>query len=273
MFEEKAYEKFKEQILRDGPRLGPADQFHFQCHGGLGCFNHCCHDVNIFLTPYDVLRIKNRLGVSSEDFLDRYCLIPFSKAMRYPIILLKMKEDEELRCPFLDAPAGCSIYEDRPWSCRMYPLGRAAPPEGEAEELFHFLLQEDFCEGHRQAAEWTVAQWLENQNVGEYDAVGKVFQTFVQDKRLQEADLSPAQMDMIFMVFYDLDRFRRFVFDTKFLNMFEISPAAIDAMRSKDAALLRFGFDWLRFALWKDPTLRIREEIVRARLAQTGIQR
>ncbi|MBM3333883.1 YkgJ family cysteine cluster protein [Candidatus Sumerlaeota bacterium] len=274
MFDEKAYEKFKEQILRDGPRLGPTDRFRFQCHSGLECFNHCCHDVNIFLTPYDVIRIKSRLRISSEDFLDRYCVIPFSKAMKYPIIMLKMKDDEELSCPFLDAPKGCSIYEDRPWSCRMYPLGRAAPPESERDEPFHFLLREDFCEGHQQAAEWTVSQWLDDQCVGEYDAAGKGFQQIVQDKRLTEdSDFSPAQMDMIFMVFYDIDRFRRFVFDTKFLNMFQICQEAMDSIRESDTALMRFGFDWLRFALWKDPTLTIREEIVRARLAHTGIKR
>jgi hypothetical protein len=276
MLEQEAFERFKEQILRDGPRLGRDDPFCFECRRGLECFNHCCHDVNIFLTPYDVIRMKSRLRITSGEFLDRYVILPFSKNMSYPVVMLKMRNDERLRCPFLEEPNGCSIYEDRPWSCRMYPIGRAAPPQGAGNDgaPFHFLLCEDFCRGHEQPTQWTVSQWLENQAVGEYDAAGKFFQRFVQDERLVgNTEISPQQMDMIFMAFYDIDRFRRFVFGTKFLSMFQIGPQTLEFIRGNDVALMQFGFDWLRFALWKDPTLVIRDEVVKARLAHTGIKR
>jgi uncharacterized protein len=39
------------------------DQFKFSCHKGLACHNTCCRDVNIFLTPYDVLRMRRGTGV------------------------------------------------------------------------------------------------------------------------------------------------------------------------------------------------------------------
>ena len=51
-------DKFKEAILKEYPRLSPESKFRFSCHKGLSCFTQCCGDVNIFLTPYDVLRLK-----------------------------------------------------------------------------------------------------------------------------------------------------------------------------------------------------------------------
>ena len=48
--------------------LGPEDTFRFACHPDLKCFTQCCRGTTIFLTPYDVLRMKNALGISSESF-------------------------------------------------------------------------------------------------------------------------------------------------------------------------------------------------------------
>ncbi|HKJ01944.1 MAG TPA: hypothetical protein VJ997_05800, partial [Longimicrobiales bacterium] len=69
----------RDRILAEHPRLGPDDPFNFACHPGVSCFNCCCHDVNVFLTPYDVMRLKNRLGIKSGEFLDRYTLAPVQK--------------------------------------------------------------------------------------------------------------------------------------------------------------------------------------------------
>ena len=38
-------------------------------------------------------------------------------------------DNEKKSCLFLDLEnGGCQVYEDRPWACRMYPLGMAIPP-------------------------------------------------------------------------------------------------------------------------------------------------
>ena len=80
-------EQFKEEILKDYPRMTEESSFSFSCHPGVPCFNHCCHDVNIFLTPYDIVRLKNNLGLTSEQFLARYTISPFDKNLKYPVIL------------------------------------------------------------------------------------------------------------------------------------------------------------------------------------------
>ena len=118
-----ARRELEEKILKDSPRLGPDDRFEFACHPGVSCFNRCCGDVNIFLSPYDVLRIRKRLGMTSRDFLEKYALLPVQKDMKTPVVVLRMGDDEAKTCPFL-TDEGCGIYSDRPWPCRMYPVGR-----------------------------------------------------------------------------------------------------------------------------------------------------
>ncbi len=168
-------EQLKDKILADYPRLDPDDKFTFACHPGVSCFNRCCNDVNIFLSPYDVLRMKKCLGMSSSDFLEKYALLPVQKDMKTPVVVLRMNDDESKACPFL-TDEGCGIYSDRPWPCRMYPLGLAAQkdtPDGWRGDRFYFLLQEEVCRGFEEPKEWTAGEWIENQEMDEYD-VGRV---------------------------------------------------------------------------------------------------
>jgi hypothetical protein len=60
------------------------------------------------------------------------------------------------------------------------------------------------------------------------------------------------------MAAYDLDTFREFVFSTTFVKRFELEPELVEALRTDDHALLRFAFRWLRFALFGEPTVRLR---------------
>ena len=88
-------QNFKEKVMREYPRLSKDDTFKFACQPGISCYNECCGDVNIFLTPYDILRMKNALGIDSEEFLEKYTITPFDKHQNYPVILLKMQDDEK----------------------------------------------------------------------------------------------------------------------------------------------------------------------------------
>jgi hypothetical protein len=49
------------------------DGFRFACHPQVPCFNECCRKLTLVLTPYDVLRLKNRLEISAGEFVDQYC--------------------------------------------------------------------------------------------------------------------------------------------------------------------------------------------------------
>ncbi len=264
-------EQLQEKILADYPRLGPKDKFKFSCHPGISCFNNCCGDVNIFLSPYDVLRMKTRLGMTSTDFLEKYALLPVQKDMKTPVVVLRMNDDEHKSCPFL-TDAGCGIYTDRPWPCRMYPVGLAAQkdtPDGWRGDRFYFLLQEAGCTGFGEAKEWTVEEWIENQGVEEYDVWGEQYKELALHKFFETGGtLPPERMEMLFTACYDLDKFREFVFDSTLLDRFEVDEDFLDEMRNSDEALLRFAFLWLRFSLFGEKTVRIKEDAIEAMRGQ-----
>ena len=132
-----------EQITK-GPiqplRLGPDSRFQFRCHKDVKCFTQCCRGINIILTPYDIIGLKNRLGLSSGDFLAVYTELQMLEKTDVPVVTLKLLDEEgapadRRACPFV-RPEGCIVYEDRPTSCRYYPLGVASlaykdDPEGD----------------------------------------------------------------------------------------------------------------------------------------------
>lgn len=60
------------------------------------------------------------------------------------------------------------------------------------------------------------------------------------------------------MASYNLDRFREFIFKSKFLKLFEVEKRLRDALLSDDVALMNFSFDWLRFSLFGERLVHMR---------------
>jgi uncharacterized protein len=248
--------------VRDRRQLGADDTFAFSCHPGLGCFTRCCGNVNIFLTPVDLLRLARRLRLSTGDFIDQHTLTPITKDLHLPVKMLRMGDDPDRRCPFV-GEKGCTVYEDRPWACRMYPVGMALPPAraGVEPAPVHFLNEDSFCEGRQGAATWTVVRWRADQNLFARDKLEEGFRGLVSHPWfIGGRQLGPRRMDMFHTACYDLDAFRRFVFETSFLQKFVLEDALVARLRTDDDALLEFGFRWLRFALFGEPTVTRRSD-------------
>ena len=151
-------------------RLSLEETFTFACGPDLPCFTECCGKLELLITPYDVLRLRKRLGISSAEFLDTYSVIRWATGHGFPEIMMKMDLENNKRCPFVTT-RGCSVYEDRPGACRIYPLGRASTKhamDGTARE-FYFPVREDHCKGFEQKRQWTVRGWLADQGMEDYN--------------------------------------------------------------------------------------------------------
>ncbi len=251
-----------ESVAMPWDRLSLDDRFRFRCGRDLDCFTQCCRDVTIVLTPYDILRLKHSLKIGSEEFLEKYTLSPHFSNQTFPIVILKMNEETK-QCPFVCAK-GCAVYSDRPWSCRMYPLGSAEPKNPSPEhKAFHFVVLEELCHGHSEGPGWSVRDWISNQGVEEFEVMGASFKYLtLHDYWDKGPELTPAQAEMFYMACYDLDRFRRFVFETRFLELLDVDEARIEAIRAHDEELLEFAIEWLRFALFREPTMKVRRDTV-----------
>ena len=198
--------------------------FRFACHNALPCFTRCCADLELVLTPYDIIRLKNRLHLFSGAFLDRHTTVSADRISGLPVVKLKMQDDETRRCPFVN-PTGCVIYADRPGACRLYPLGRAASKLSKSRSgEYYFTVKEAHCLGWKEEKEWTIQAWLTDQGLDEYNTMNDSFMDIVTGrppKTLRK--LSNAQIKMVYMACYDLDAFRRFVFESSFLERFDIA--------------------------------------------------
>ncbi len=232
--------------------------FRFRCHPGIGCFNRCCRNLNLFLHPYDVLRLRKALNIPSDAFLERYVDVVLREGEYFPDVLLKMAEDREKSCVFLSS-SGCSVYAHRPHTCRLYPLEQGVSFDGAAPKgrLVHFFRPFDFCQGPSEGTSWTPESWFEDQGALPYNAVTLPWSELRRLFRRNPwgtSGLSGPKGKMAFMATYNLDRFRDFVFNSSFLKRYFIEPALGDQIRNEDTPLLKFGFEWVKFIVWQIPS-------------------
>jgi Fe-S-cluster containining protein len=238
-------------------------KFKFRCHKGVKCFTKCCSNINILLTPYDILRMKNRLGMSSEEFLEKYTHMEIDKKTSHPFAILKMMKDEEKKCPFV-TPEGCTIYTDRPANCRYYPVGQASlrrgSEEGPVHEEFYFFIREPHCFGYQEDVEWTIQSWREDQEVSLYDDMNREWMDVQLRKNPIGEPLDTNKQAQIYTASYDLDRFRRYVFESRFLDVFDIDKDEIEKIRTDEVALMKLGFKYIKYILMLEETLKVKEK-------------
>jgi Fe-S-cluster containining protein len=238
----------------DPVQLGKKSKFKFRCHKGIQCFTKCCHEIKITLTPYDIIRLKRRLGLTSEEFLAIYTEPHLLEKTDLPVITLKLLDDESQACPFVRED-GCIVYEDRPTTCRYYPLGVASlsHKEGAEEEGFYFFVNEPHCSGFEEEKSWTVEAWRKDQGLDIHDEINKKWTDLLVRKRSfpSSIKLTEQAKNMFFMVSYNIDKFRRFVFESTFLERFDVDDETLAKIREDDEALLDFGVTWLKDILFK----------------------
>lgn len=240
------------------PRIGWGETFRFRCHNGLSCWTLCCKNPSLFLTPYDTLRLKKKLGVASAEFLEKYTETLLDPQLGLPVTRLLMNKDGA--CPFVSS-AGCSVYADRPTSCRIYPLGQAASSgvEGKPGERIFFKVEEDYCKGWGEAPAWKLEEWVLDQGAAEYNVHNEVLVKLTFHHALGEPGaIDERKLGMIHMALYDLDTFRRFVFDTSFLEKFVVDGETVKKIRDDDEELLRFAVRWLEFSVLGSPTMELK---------------
>ena len=244
-------------------RLGPDNRFKFKCHKAVECFTECCRGINIVLTPYDIIHLKKRLQLSSEEFLAIYTEPQLLEKTDLAVVTLKLLDDERNSCPFV-RDDGCMIYEDRPSSCRYYPLGVASLSfrEGADESGFYFFVNEPHCMGFKEDQVWTVQEWREDQGVNDRDEINASWTDLVVRKRSfpPNMKLTEQTKNMFFMASYNIDKFREFVFKSSFLKIYSVDAQTLKEIREDDIALLKFGMKWLKWLLFKQGDFTVNPE-------------
>lgn len=258
-------------------KLSLDSPLQFACHPGVSCFTACCHNIQIVLTPYDIMILRKRLGLPAHEFITQYTEPTFLEKTDMPGVQIKLSEEENA-CPFV-TPEGCTVYEDRPTACRYYPVGMADFHEGgkenTKEEKFFFLVKEPHCKGFEESKEWTVREWREDQGVEIRDKMNEKWLRLVMRRKSfgHQATLSEAAQRMFFMASTDLDHFRRFVFESSFLETYDIDEETVKKIREDDEALMFFSFKFLANTLFGAQGMNVRKSKIAEKTQEIQQQR
>ena len=245
-----------------GRRLEKNDTFNFRCYPEIACFNRCCRNLNLFLYPYDIVRLKKKLNVTSDIFLEKYVDIVLRPSNFFPEVLLSMADNPEKTCPFLK-PSGCSVYPDRPDACRTFPVEQGVLYDARQDkpETIHFFRPPDFCLGQHENTVWTPRTWSDDQDAAVYHEMtarwSELKGLFQTDPWGSEGADGP-RAKMAFMATYNMDQFREFLFKSTFLKRYKVKPKVLNRIHSSDTELMKFGFQWVKFYVWGIPSKDLR---------------
>ena len=102
---------------------------------------------------------------------------------------------------------------------------------------------------------------MSGQDVGEYNEKSASYMQFTLHPHLQQKKpLDEGKIQMFLTACYDLDAFRDMIFESTFLDRFELSEEVIEQLKTDDEALLEFAVTkWLRFALFREDTMIVKD--------------
>ena len=249
-------------------RLELDDTFEFSCHKGIACFNKCCQSIDITLTPYDVLRLKNHLGLKSFEFLHQYT-VPFEMD-GHGMPGLKLKTRDETTAFQFVTDEGFSVYGDRPTACRYYALGMMSmrAKDSPNDEDHYFVVREDHCLGHLEPRQQTIRTYRTEQGVDMYDEMNRDWRQIILKKRSCGPTIgkpSDRSFQLFFMCSYDLDSFREFLNSPSFGTVYDVSQNLMDALMADEVELMKFGFRFLKQALFGENTIPVRPDALEKR--------
>ena len=255
------------------PEMFDGDKvIQFSCHKGIACFNACCKNIDISLTPYDILRLKQRLGITSTEFLELFTL-PY-EIEKDGIAGVKLRPVEGgTACQFM-TEEGCSVYEDRPTACRYYPVALLSMRRQDeyVDRNAYALVKEEHCLGHLEPRSISVDDYRKEQGLTDYDELARGWRQLILKKKSSGPSIgkpSKRSLQLFFMSCYDIDRFRDFVTSASFNLLYDIAEDERAKWQTDDVALMQFAFRFLRQVLFgEEEGIKMREAAAEARRRQ-----
>lgn len=239
-------------------------KFNFSCHKGIDCFNACCSNIDITLTPYDIIRLKNRVGMNSAQFLREYT-VPYEME-KDGIAGAKLKPVEGgTQCRFM-TDEGCAIYEDRPTACRYYPVALVSMRKQDeyTDENHYALVEEEHCHGHQQDRYLSIDEYRDEQGLEEYDTHARGWRQLILKKKSGGpaiGTLPKKSRQFFFMTCYNIDEFRLFVNSDGFKASFDLDDDTFERINNDEVELLEFGYRLLRQVLFGERTIPVKDEV------------
>jgi len=243
----------------------------FRCHKEIACFNACCKNIDITLTPYDVLRLKKRLGKTSGEFLLEYT-VPFEMGPGDIAGIKMLPKSGTSQCQFM-TDEGCSVYEDRPAACRYYPVALVSMRKQHEyiDRDAYAVVQESHCLGHNEQRTLTIDEYRKEQGLIEYDELSRGWRQLILKKKSSGPSVgtpTKRSLQMFFMASYDIDRFKEFVTSDGFNEVYDIPEDEMQKISNDDVELMQFGYRLIRQVMFDEPSIATKADALDKRLAR-----
>jgi len=130
----------------------------------------------------------------------------------------------------------------------------------EGVDEFYFLVEEEHCKGFEEDAEWTVETWKRDQGADYYDDMNREWKSMLlRRSSVGKPDVDEKTANLFYMVMYDLDQFRRFIFTSRFFTVFNVDEDTQQRIYEDDLELLKFGYNYLKMVLKIEDTVQLKE--------------
>ena len=130
------------------------------------------------------------------------------------------------------------------------------------DQPVYFFRPPDFCLGRHENEEWTIPGWIEDQDAAQYHKMtiqwSKIKRLFQTDPWGYEGPEGP-RAKMAFMATYNIDKFREFLFQSSFFKRYQVKSTLRKKIKADDAALMKFGFEWVKVFIWGIKSKSIKE--------------
>ncbi|MBU0960614.1 MAG: YkgJ family cysteine cluster protein, partial [Proteobacteria bacterium] len=238
------------QLPKHVTRIQDDEYFSFSCHPGVDCFTDCCRELELSLTPYDILRLKQETGLHSETFLDRYVIMEQEADEAFPRFYLTMVDDGQASCVFV-SNKGCTVYAGRPGACRTYPMGRAAKRQGDQSiQEFFVLLKETHCHGFLEKESQTAKKYSMDQGLKRYNKMNDRVTSVLQHEKIRRGmRLTSEETAFFVLALYNIDSFREQLEAGGLPNQEQYLPQREAC--TDDEQLLLFAVTWLSRVLFQ----------------------
>jgi Fe-S-cluster containining protein len=172
-----------------------------------------------------------------------------------PVVSLRPASNGSV-CPFV-TEAGCAVYDDRPASCRTYPLARALSRCRETGRVTEHwaVLREPHCRGFEAERARTVADFVREQEATLYNRYNDQLLEILRLKNQKMPGPLPLRERHIFhLALYDLDAFRDKATASDMLDGLDLAPSVRKRLETEDTTLLEVAHRWVARELFgEDP--------------------
>ncbi len=107
-----------------------------------------------------------------------------------------------------------------------------------------------------------MADWRRDQGVDRHDEINDEWTDLVVRKRSFPPNIKMTEQSkqMFFLSSYNLDKFRRFIFESSFLERYDIDADTLKKIKNDEVELLNFGMRWLKFILFKQGEFKLKSQ-------------